>query len=139
VLFWRDDDPLPASKAGLFHYHRCEFPKVVDLLRNEAPVFLFSMDLVDGVMSALMSGVEAVGDGDLQALITWFQEGSAGPPRPQLAEGNRPPSGGTRIAPAAEIANRPRRRANLGNAHARRRVQAECRLFKLPVCAWNPC
>jgi hypothetical protein len=70
VLFWRDDDPLPASKADLLHCHRCEFPNVVDLLRNEAPVFLFSMDLVDGVMSALMTGVEAVGDGDLQALIT---------------------------------------------------------------------
>ena len=64
------NDPLPASKVDLLHYHRRDFPNVVDLLRNEAPVFLFSMDLVDGVMSALMTGVEVVGDGDLQTLIT---------------------------------------------------------------------
>lgn len=70
VVFWPDGDPLPNDTPDQVDYHRREYPNVLDLLRNEGPVFLFSMDLDDGVFTALMTGVEAVGEGELHTLLT---------------------------------------------------------------------
>lgn len=44
-------------------------PLIVDLLRNEEPVFLMSMDLDDAVLTAITTGSEAVGEGEIRTLI----------------------------------------------------------------------
>ena len=69
AAFVPDDEPLPAGTPRLLFYHRSDFPAVVDLLRNEAPVFLHTTELADGSHTALMTGVESVGEGEISRLF----------------------------------------------------------------------
>lgn len=63
IFFVHDDSPLPrASRTHggryLLYYHRSALPGLIDMLRNERPIYL---TWVDGENAALSTGFEMVG------------------------------------------------------------------------------
>ncbi len=67
VFFVGDDDPLPAAaeaagKVALY-FRRSQLPAVVDLLRNEGPVYL---RWAGPVNTCLSTEYEPVGDGEVK-------------------------------------------------------------------------
>lgn len=65
VLAVPDGEPLPPAERrdgrAILYYHRAAIPQVVDLLRNESPVYLL---WGEGRNTALATGYEPVGEGE---------------------------------------------------------------------------
>ena len=65
VLSVPDGEPLPPAERrdgrAILYYHRAAIPQVVDLLRNESPVYLL---WGEGRNTALATGYEPVGEGE---------------------------------------------------------------------------
>lgn len=65
VLTVPDGEPLPPAERhdgrAMLYYHRAVIPQVVDLLRNEGPVYL---QWGDGRNTALATGYEPVGENE---------------------------------------------------------------------------
>lgn len=65
VLAVPDGEPLPPAAQhdgrAVLYYHRSAIPQVVDLLRNESPVYLL---WGEGRNTALATGYEPVGEGE---------------------------------------------------------------------------
>lgn len=70
VIFWPDDGDLPDSTAEVLHYHERDYANLIDLLRNEQPVFLMSSELDDTTVAAIMTGTEMVGDGEIREMLS---------------------------------------------------------------------
>jgi hypothetical protein len=60
-----DGEPLPPAERrdgrALLYFHRAAMPQIVDLLRNEGPVYLH---WENGRDAALATGYEPVGEGE---------------------------------------------------------------------------
>ncbi len=65
VLAVPDGEPLPPAerhdRRAILYYHRAAIPQVVDLLRNESPVYLL---WGEGRNTALATGYEPEGEGE---------------------------------------------------------------------------
>lgn len=57
----------PNATNPSLHYHLDEFAPALDLLRNEAPVHLLYNGSGGGFENGLLTGSEAVGEGELKA------------------------------------------------------------------------
>jgi hypothetical protein len=68
AIFHRDADPLPADNQANnqvnLHYRLADFQNVLDMLRNEQPVYLMYNGSGGGFENALLTGSEMVGEGE---------------------------------------------------------------------------
>jgi hypothetical protein len=70
LLFHEDDEELPANQlqdgpeGGVVHLHfrLSQFPHLIDLLREEKPLYLSLSE--PGLVGAVMTGSEPVGEGE---------------------------------------------------------------------------
>jgi hypothetical protein len=63
IFFYRNDYELPPaglSGSTVMRFHISEMPLIVDMLRNESPIFLFTSD----GMAHLGTMQEAIGEGE---------------------------------------------------------------------------
>ena len=66
ILFWPDEAELPPSSASLLHYHQRDYPSIVDLLRNERPIFVLSMEIDGEVLATITTATESIGENEVR-------------------------------------------------------------------------
>ena len=68
AIFVRNDEPLPEDKLVNnqinLHYRLPDFQNVMDILRNESPIYLSFNGSGGGNENAILTGSEMVGDGE---------------------------------------------------------------------------
>jgi hypothetical protein len=64
VVFRPNGASLPADNSGSLYYHLDDFQNVIDVLRNEKPVYWSFVGTGSGNENAIRTSQEAVGEGD---------------------------------------------------------------------------
>ena len=69
IAFWPDDADLPPSADWLLYYRERDYANIIDLLRNEKPVFVTSMEIGSETLTYLRTGTEAIGEAEFQRML----------------------------------------------------------------------
>lgn len=64
LVFRPDGAPLPADNATNLHYHLSNFAHIMDLLRNEKPLYYHFVGAGSGNENAIRTSAEPQGEGE---------------------------------------------------------------------------
>jgi hypothetical protein len=64
LVFMPNGASLPPDDSKTLYYHLEDFPNVLDLLRNEKPVYLHFLGEGGGFENGIRTGQEPVGEGE---------------------------------------------------------------------------
>ena len=65
LVFERNGDPLPDDTADALYYHHDDLPMILDLLRNEKPMYLLFNGSGTGFENGIKTTAEPVGEEEL--------------------------------------------------------------------------